>query len=79
MQAFRTQTVVLPGGFAEIRSPDLPPPGTHMEVVVLYETEPIPEEDQQPALSSLLGACKGMFKTPEEADAYLNRERDSWD
>lgn len=77
MQAIRTQTVVLPGGVADIRSPDLPPPGTPMEVVVLFGSEAV-AKDPQPPLSSLVGACKGMFKSPEEADTYLNRERDSW-
>ena len=35
------------------------------------ETPPAP-------LSALVGACKGMFETPEEADEFISRERDSW-
>jgi tripeptide aminopeptidase len=28
---------------------------------------------------SLIGSCRGMFATPEEADEFLAREREAWD
>jgi len=77
MKAVRAQAVVEPGGILEIRSPELPPPGTPTEVLVLFDPESIPTEPLPP-LSSFVGTCKGRFKTPEEIDEYLNRERDSW-
>ena len=39
-------------------------------------------QDESPPLvplSSLIGSCKGMFASPEEADAFLSGERDAWD
>ena len=30
-------------------------------------------------LASLVGSCKGMFASPEEADEHISRERDAWD
>jgi len=78
MQALRVRTVVLPGGVVEIRSPDLPPPGTTAEVVVLFES-PDQEESDLPPLASFVGSCPNIFRTFEEADEFLERERDSWD
>ncbi|HPD15680.1 MAG TPA: type II toxin-antitoxin system prevent-host-death family antitoxin [Planctomycetota bacterium] len=35
--------------------------------------------DALPALTSLIGSTRGQFASPEEADAYLRRERDAWE
>ena len=42
--------------------------------------DPLPEgiEPDVP-LASLIGANRGQFASPEEADAYLRRERDAWE
>jgi len=38
-----------------------------------------PGNDESAApLASLIGSCKGMFASPEEADEFLSRERDAW-
>lgn len=36
-----------------------------------------PSNDQ--GLSRFLGAAKGSFATPDEADAFIRQERDAWD
>ena len=39
------------------------------------------ELDEPPRLplTSMIGAAKGLFKTPEEVDAYIRALRDEWD
>ncbi len=39
------------------------------------------KQEELPPLTSFIGAGKGRggFKSPEEADRYLEAERDSWD
>lgn len=32
-----------------------------------------------PDISAFIGAGKGLFKTPEEVDAFIRSERDRWD
>jgi hypothetical protein len=76
MKALWEKVVVGPDGVIQIRSPELPPPGTPAEVVVIYEercAEPVTP------LPTLIGAARGMFLSPKEADDYLNKERDSWE
>ncbi len=63
------------GGLIQIWAPQLKP-GTRAEVIV------IPEQPQQPrkcSLRSLIGAGKGAFATPEEADRFIRAERDAWE
>ena len=38
-----------------------------------------PEDESDLTYSEMFGAGRGSFATPEEADAFLRRERDSWD
>jgi len=39
-----------------------------------------PKHDSPAApLASLVGSCKGMFASPDEADEHISRERDAWD
>ena len=79
MQAVRQHAVVEPDGRIVIYVPQLKP-GTHTEVTVVEQTES-GEGDPNGAirLSSLIGSCRGMFATPEEADEFLAREREAWD
>jgi hypothetical protein len=68
------------GGRIEISRTDLPE-GLTAEVTVVVDA-PATNGDavaNAPTLSSLLGACKGQFNSPEEADAYLRELRDEWD
>jgi hypothetical protein len=77
MKALWEKVVVGPDGAIQIRSPELPPPGTPAEVMVIFEGSPCIEPASP--LQDLIGAARGMFLSPSEADAYLNRERDSWE
>jgi hypothetical protein len=67
--------VVQKGGRIELRVPGLKP-GTRAKVTVVEEQ---PKRRRRVRWSSLIGSCKGMFKSPAEADKFLNEERDSWE
>ena len=74
--ALRIKTKILPGNRIEISAPELPV-GDAVEVIVL-----LPEQSAAPRSAlELLEAMPspGLFKTPEEADHYIQEERDSWD
>ena len=73
IQAVRREVTVQPGGRVEIVADELTP-GARAEVIVLEEVPP----RRKRALKSYLGAGKGCFATPEDADAFLRKERDSW-
>lgn len=72
-QAIRQKVVVKPGGIIEIQSPEFPP-GAMADVIVILETSPV----SKVSLTSLIGAAKGSFATPKEADDFISRERDIW-
>jgi len=79
LQGVRQHVVVQPDGRIVIHVPQLKP-GTHAEVTVVEEAESGTDGPNGTAsLPSLIGSCRGMFATPEEADAFLARERDAWD
>lgn len=61
------------GGRVEVTSAELPE-GRLAEVIVLVDQLAPPK-----SYLSLFGTGKGGFATPEEADAFLRKERDSWD
>ena len=79
VSALRQKVVVRKGGIVEVRSPDLPE-GATAEVIVLLEGRDKAAEGERPLVSlrSLIGSCKGMFSSPEEADRFISHERDSW-
>lgn len=62
-------------GRIEIFRPELPE-GSTAEVTIVADE---PAASGSRPLSSLLGACKGQFASPEEADAYLRELREEWD
>jgi len=73
--AIKQIVTVQPGGLIEIRSPELTV-GARAEVIILLEdSNPPPER----SLRSIIGAGKGSFATPEEADAFIRRERETWE
>lgn len=75
MQYAVRQTVkIQPGGLVEVRAPELRE-GATADVIVLVDTEtqPVPR-----SLSSFIGAARGGFDTPQEADTFVRRERDAW-
>ena len=78
MNALKKRVVVQAGGRIEIRVPELKA-GTTAEVIVLEEAEASEGPNGHVPLRDLIGACRGMFATPEEADAFLSAEREAWD
>jgi hypothetical protein len=75
-EAMRTRVTVGKDGHIDVPRVDLPE-GTEAEVVVVVKFAH--EVKETLSLLELRGMGKGVFGTPEEADAYLRAERDAWD
>jgi hypothetical protein len=73
-KALRQKVKIQAGGVLEIRSHDIPN-GMDVDVIVLID-EPV--KSPLP-LSRLIGAAKGCYANPKEADIFLRQERDRWD
>jgi hypothetical protein len=69
----RRRVLIEPGGIIRIQSDELPA-GAEAEVVVYVHSQ-----SQPGRYVSLFGSGRGAFATPDEADAFLRRERDAWD
>ncbi len=74
LNGIRQKTVVQSGGVIQLQSAELPE-GANVEVIVLLE----PSTEPQKSLRSFIGAAKGSFATPEEADRFICEEREAWD
>ena len=75
--ALHVQTTILPGHKIEISAPNLPE-GEAVEVfIVLPESSSSERHSALALLEELPGQC--LFKTSEEADRYLQEERNSWE
>lgn len=72
-RAIRQKAIVKPGGVINIQSSELPV-GTEVDVIVIVE---MTAKNKQ-SLRSIIGTGKGCFATPQEADDFINRERDTW-
>lgn len=75
--ALRMETTVLPGHRLEISAPELPE-GVKVEVIVVLPESSPPRRSMLEFLATLPPGPL-LFKTPEEADRYLQEERDSWE
>jgi len=73
--AIRKSVRVQAEGVIEVRSPQLHA-GTRADVIVILDDE---EQAPHRPLASYVGSCKGTFKTAEEVDEFIRRERDSWE
>lgn len=71
-QAIRRRVIVEPGGRIVIQSDELPE-GAEAEVIVLLA------QPRHASYAVMLGSGQGTLATPEEADAFLRRERDAWE
>ena len=69
--ALRQRVIVQPGGVINVCSPELPV-GTVAEVTVILNSE---TEEPKKSLTSFIGAGKGSFATPEEADEFIRQLR----
>ncbi len=74
IQAFRDRVTVQPGGTIEVSHPELPA-GASAEVIVMIESALA----SVPPLTDLIGKGKGCFASAEDVDAFIRRERDSWE
>jgi hypothetical protein len=75
MQVLSLKTRVSSDGHLHLDIPTSLAPGD-VELVLVVNNAPSAVPSQR--LSGLIGAAKGSFATPAEADAFLSRERDSW-
>ncbi|RJP27761.1 MAG: hypothetical protein C4527_12575 [Candidatus Omnitrophota bacterium] len=73
-KVLRQKVKIQSGGVLEIRSHDLPD-GMDVDVIVLIDEPAV----TPPPLSRLIGAAKGCYANPKEADTFLRKERDQWD
>ncbi len=75
--AVRVKTTILPGGRIEITDPHFLP-GESVEVIVIAPHLP---SVKARSVVDILDEAEGhrLFKTAEEVDAYLLKERESWD
>ncbi|HVV69287.1 MAG TPA: hypothetical protein VHE99_09715 [Gammaproteobacteria bacterium] len=49
--------------------------GDRVEVILLFNQD----ENKKSNLRTLLGTGKGSFSSQEEADAFIRRERNTWE
>lgn len=73
VNAYRQFVTIQKGGRVEITSDQLPV-GQRAEVIVLVS----PEAPGKSYLA-LFGSGRGTFTSVEAADAFIRRERDSWE
>ena len=78
MERLRQEVIVDADGRIVIHVPQLRP-GTRAEVIVTERAAEAGDQARPIRLSSLVGCCRGMFASPDEADDFLRRERDAWD
>lgn len=75
--ARKISTTVQAGGRIEVRAPDLPV-GQPVDVIIRLAGD---QPNGRRSIVDILAECPGglLFKTPEDVDAYLRAERDSWE
>ncbi len=74
MQAIRQHVTIQPDGLIQIHVPELKP-GTVAEVIILESGETPPKS----TMASLIGKGRGAFASCEAVDAFIRRERNSWE
>ena len=74
--ARKIKTVVQSGGRIEVNAPDWPA-GQPVEVTIRLSDAQSP---RRRSVVDILAECPGgvLFKTPQDVDAYIREERDSW-
>ena len=70
IQAVKQRVTVQTDGLIQIHVPEFKP-GTIAEVIVLDSSEQVEKTN----LTSFIGLGRGSFSTPEEADAFIRKER----
>ena len=72
VRAVQQTVTIQPGGRVGVTSTELPE-GQQAEVIVLVREQP-----RTKSYASLFGCGRGAFSSPDEADAFLRKERDAW-
>ena len=75
--AVRQNVVIQAGGRIELRDPQLPVGATAEVIVLLNLSLAEARAEAAPPLTSLIGAAKGGFATPEDVDRFINEERNA--
>lgn len=76
--ALRIETTILPGKRLEISDPQLPE-GARVEVIVLLPESVAPQFASALDFLESLPSGPRAFKTWEDYESHLEKERDSWD
>jgi hypothetical protein len=76
--ALRVETTVLPGHRVEVTNPELPE-GTKVEVIVVLPENPVRKRQSMLEFLATLPPGPLLFQTPEDANRYIQEERDSWE
>jgi hypothetical protein len=76
--ALRMETTILPGHRLEISAPELPE-GARVEVIVVLPVVPPPRRLSMLEYLATLPPGPLLFQTPEDANRYLQDERDAWE
>jgi hypothetical protein len=74
----RMETTVLPGHRVEISAPELPE-GAKVDVIVVFSEQASPPRRSMLEFLATLPPGPLLFKTPREADQYIQKERDQWE
>lgn len=69
----KQKVTVQPGGVVHVQSSELVPGSTADVIIIPDSGTPPPAK-----LVELIGSAAGGFVSPEEADAFIRRERDAW-
>jgi hypothetical protein len=74
IHAVKQHVTVQSDGLIQISVPEFKP-GTVAEVIVLESSE----QAKKTLIGSFIGKGKGAFATAEDADAFVRKERQSWE
>ena len=74
----QTETTVLPGNRVEVCAPQLPE-GARVEVTVVLAQQPAPAFGSAHEFLQSLPPGPRAFKTWEEYEEFLRKEKDSWE
>lgn len=74
----RIETTVLPGHRVEVSAPELPE-GAKVDVFVVLPEQRFPRRRSMLEFLATLPPGPLLFKTPQEADQYIQKERDEWE
>ena len=77
-RTIRQRVTIRRTGRLEVQDPALLA-GDTAEVIVYLEHAKAEGQDESDALVRFIGSGRGVYATPEEADAFIRSLRDEWD